>query len=602
MKNWLRGFGFGAAAGVGEVFTRRFPWLVATAGLIVFLAFNWVWVALAGFAVWLRTEVGSWTRVAVLLLVLWTLWQVAKAGVAVRRGSARTAKQILIGLSRVWKVRRGYDQAAARTGVLSARNDAQTVARASNWRPTERGILLFVAYGAMGRTPEDMALFCQRFPRQFNAARARTIEVPGLLIGCDVLLEWGNHLARIWTSAAVWALVRSSGIPRNMIPLGINQDGWPDLTPANLSILIGGLTGVGKSVLIWNWLLGCLMQGYRVRLWVIDPKGGVEFSFLEKHLGRTESPLYVHRYCDDMEYLDSDQAYRTGGFWAEFKAAQESKQRIVKARGTRSLTVEDVTTGGEYLDVLIVDEYLTVAGLDQFKQRKLNHPAAMAVYTGRVTWTTVLACVQEGQKTAVGDIRDLFPVRYVGATPNDYVTDSVLGKAATRDGAAAHRLDIVHDQGVFYTAREGGQGYEQMRTAWIPDSEAKVIASGQLPNWGEAMVDPERPCSVYRYDFNRAVTWDGRDYFAGDVAYIGEAYDVASRHAQHVADPLEWWTKFCDLTVVETFHLPGLGMTPKQLARLAQDDLIYSDKPLFNHQRNLDNPNRVPKAKRKTVA
>jgi hypothetical protein len=594
----LKDFGRGAVAGLGIAIGQRLKWPIAMLGVAVFLLVNWVQVAVLAFAVYLRTQLGSWTHVAAVLAGLWVLWQTAKAGVAVRRGAARTASQILYGLVKCWQVRRGYADAAARTQVMSARNDASVVASASNWRPMERGIQFFVAYGALGRELEDVRTFCRRFPQQFNASRARAVAIPGVTIGCDVLMEWGAHLKAI-TSADVWALARQAGTERGMIPIGINEDGWNATVPANLSILIGGLTGTGKSVLIWNYILGCMMQGIRVRLWVIDPKGGVEFRYLKKHLGQTGRLLEVHRYEDNIDVLESDASYdQPGGFWWEFGWAIDKKQALAGQRGTRSLTVDDVSGAGtEVLDVLIVDEWLRVANTKSFASRGLSHPAARAVYMGRTAWVSVLAAAQQGQKTSTGEIRDLFPIRLAGATPNDFVTDSILGKNATKDGAAAHRLSIVHDKGIFYMASDTQQGYIQFRTANIGDREAQVIASGQLPDWGESMVDPNRPASVYRYDFSRDITWNGREYLAGQCAYIGEAYDADRRHAQHLADPEEWWAnpRFCDFEVIETFHMPSLGLSPKELARLSEKDWILRERPLFNHTHNQDNPDRIAK-------
>lgn len=590
--NFLRTIASAAVMSVVLAQAKRLRWLIVILVTAVLLATYAIASAWGALTLWVLGGTGDWRLALGTAVGLWVLWKCARVAVAVRRGSARTAKHILYGLIRSRTLRRGYRRAASRTKLLGAPDDASALAPAGNWRPMACGdVQFYLGWGSVGRRPDEARQALTRFPQQFNAARAIEIPIRGHFAGSDVLVQWGDDLARLWTIGEIWSLVQAADLPPGKVPIGISESGDIVTLDANKSVLAGGMTSMGKSSLVWSFILGALIVGYRVRLHVLDPKGGIEFGALKALLGVSGGQLTVHGYLDDDAAARSDQAYAPGGFWAEIRRIMDAKETHTKALGVRQLALSGERHGE--LDMVVVDELLSVVNDPHFRQQKMDHVLARTAFRGRVVNVMAFVNTQDGTKETVGPMRSLFPQRVVFKTEGPDATDVVLGDGSNKAGATAHLLDLAHDKGVVFIRDESSDRIVRARVGFVSDAEAAVIARGEIPDFAAQETQDSGPCSVYEAVFAADVSHEGRDYAAGDLAYVGIADDPVARFAQHHADGDEWWAGHCDWDVVETFGRYSAGLSPRELALVAEEDRIRRCRPLMNDQHNRDNPDRV---------
>lgn len=234
----------------------------------------------------------------------------------------------------------------------------------------------------------------------------------------------------------------------------IHLDPTDDAPIINLttSILIGGATESGKSNLVW-YILNKLNE-YEIpyRLWVIDPGGGVELADLEdSQLTRQ----YVDRIKDIPTIVQS------------FRTSMDARLAKMKAAGQRRHFPTPVAP----VEILIIDELLLCKS--QLRGGDADSPLGEILATGRKALHIVIACSQLGEKTVIGQIRDLFEQRICMRTRSDDVTDTVLGSGATADGATCHRIT---QRGEGYVFTDVSAVFEKFHAPLIEDTA--VIARG----------------------------------------------------------------------------------------------------------------------------
>jgi DNA segregation ATPase FtsK/SpoIIIE, S-DNA-T family len=211
------------------------------------------------------------------------------------------------------------------------------------------------------------------------------------------------------------------------------------------SVLIGGETGSGKSNLVW-YIIAQLNQ-YRIpyRLTVIDPAGGVELNDLE------HSP-FTRRYIDRAQHVHQ--------IINEFHASMEQRLALMKQRSVRLHT----PTPQEPVEICIIDELLLCK--DELQGGVLS-PIGEILTVGRKAFHIIVGCTQLGQKSIIGDIRDLFPQRVCLKTQTSESTDAILGSQANVDGAYAHRIDRP---GMGYVWTEETKHFKLFTTPHITDT------------------------------------------------------------------------------------------------------------------------------------
>lgn len=475
--------------------------------------------------------------VAILACAGWLAW-------VSRRGSAANLRQILSGVARTWRVRRRWRATCGHAG-LTERGRAAAVPPLRDVRITPTGLTAVAVPGAIGRHAREVAkasdviaasMFCDRvIVRQLSPS------------ACVVRWDWGRHLSATFRLHELPAPTSS-----NRIVYGVREDGTGAELVANLSTLIVGVSGSGKSSAAWAILAGYLKAGIPIRVRVIDP-GQIEFDALRRALEAGGSTI-AHQYVRDFRDLK--------GLWGNIDRALDARLASVITTGRR----EHVPTLEEPLDITIVDELLPIAG--DLRREGVQHTLGRVAYLGRKAGFVTIALSQAGKVSAIGDVRDLFPQRLAFRTPNRFVTDAALGDGASADGARCQDLDVDHDRGVCYSVQDGIPGYSAARAAWVPDVETKAIAAGRVPTRpGDLRAQLEaRETSLYRL------------YDVDDVLlYVGIAVDLEQRMSQHAADK-PWWGKV-ERRTVEAY--PN-----RLLAETAEARAIQRERPLHNLTHN----------------
>lgn len=194
--------------------------------------------------------------------------------------------------------------------------------------------------------------------------------------------------------------------------------------------LIGGETGAGKGSVLWSLLSGIapLIATGVVRVWGIDPKGGME-------LGAAE-PLFTR--------LVWGEPSKDGAWQEPMVATLEDAVRGMQLRAARLRADGQrvhVPTPGDGLTVVVVDELaaLTAYITDPALRKRAADALSLLLSQGRAPGVAVIAASQDVRKETVG-MRDLFPGRIALRTAEPGMADMVLGKGSRDRGAQTDRI------------------------------------------------------------------------------------------------------------------------------------------------------------------
>lgn len=490
-----------------------------------------------------------WAAVPLACLVPGAYWAV-RILLMLHAGEATTVRGVIAGLNRARHIRAAWP-AVMHELKMSSRGDSGFVPPLTGMVPTASGVKGTVITGSIAvdshklvklETEIASGLFCDRvLVRSLSPSMA------------SIRFDWGQHLRSTYRLGDLPPISRpSDGSPAH-IRFGMNADGSPACLVSNLSTLIGGSSGGGKSSTAWAIIAGYLEQ-VPIRLRVIDPSG-IEFA----ELGAVVGKGLVHDYVSDGS-LPGER--KMEDFWEDLTDAFNMRLASVTRSGHRW----HKPTPEEPLDITIIDELLPIAG--ELKKESTGHIVGRIAYLGRKAGFVVVALTQASQVDVIGRIRDLFPQRISHRTPNRYMTEAVLGDGAESDGARASQLNINHDRGVAYMASQEVRGYMACRAAWVPDSDTKQIAQGQRPIAAPSG-KPEGPTSVYELRDKR-----------GELLYVGiaEADRVDRRWSEH-ARSKGWWCDVARKEIVDTFP-------DRETAETAEALAIKRQRPRYNIQHN----------------
>ncbi|APU18385.1 FtsK/SpoIIIE domain-containing protein [Actinoalloteichus sp. GBA129-24] len=207
------------------------------------------------------------------------------------------------------------------------------------------------------------------------------------------------------------------------VPVGVTEAGktWL-LKLLGSHVLAVGATGAGKASVVWSllWSLAPLLRSGVVRVYGIDPKGGMELG---------KAPDLFHRLV-----------FNNGLEAAELleDVANEVKQRAESFRGRRRGWSVDC---GQPFLLLVVDELADVVAYQT--DRKLKERANSALQTitsqGRAPGVCVIGELQDPRKEVLS-FRHLFPTRIALRVDEPGQVDMVLGDGVRERGAAAHEI------------------------------------------------------------------------------------------------------------------------------------------------------------------
>lgn len=432
-------------------------------GVVLAVAALWVWL-------------GSLVQVVIVLVALTGLAGVLLWGSASRYGGRPGLRRSLLALSRKRSVNRTWGQVCALAGLTGVGGDPVPI---SEVRTTPTGVR-FTAYpGRVGLSASSVAtkataVTSMHFASQTRVTRGRSpLTWWERLLGarpiltdavCDVQIDWGNPLER------VWRLEDLPPSPAGRVVVGLDEDGKPVTLSLLHSILVGGVTGSGKSNLIWAMLAALEAAGVPFRLFVLDPAEGMELSYLDPRNGGIAA-----------EYEDNPQ--RAKALVKKFRQALAEQGRRLRSAGERKLT--DFTDGNPFL-VLVMDEAL-LADLDMSADGELVQTVVAARKYGGAVW----AATQVGTVDAIARLGTTITQKVGFALPTREQTDAVLGERAYANGALCPSLVVTQageedyelrddQRGVGFTAK--GQGrFVMFRSVLVTDDEARLIGRGEVP-------------------------------------------------------------------------------------------------------------------------
>ena len=222
-------------------------------------------------------------------------------------------------------------------------------------------------------------------------------------------------------------------------------------------VLVGGATRRGKGSVLWSLvraLAGGISTGL-VRLWVIDPKGGMEFA-----MGR---PMFARFACKSFEAMADllDEAV------AVLKERQDRLAGHVRMH---------TPTTSDPLIVVVIDEMaaLTAYLQDSELRRRIAGSLGLLLSQGAGVGVLVVAALQDPRKEVL-PFRDLFPTRIALGLTEDSQVDMVLGDGARDRGALADQMPRWA-RGVGYVILDGTPEPMRVRFSFISDDDIKTMA------------------------------------------------------------------------------------------------------------------------------
>ncbi|MCL7457804.1 FtsK/SpoIIIE domain-containing protein [Micromonospora sp. MSM11] len=222
-------------------------------------------------------------------------------------------------------------------------------------------------------------------------------------------------------------------------------------------VLVGGATRSGKGSVLWSLVrvLGGGIASGLVRLWAIDPKGGMEFA-----LGR---PMFARFACKSFEAM------------ADLldEAVTVLRERQTRLAGTVRV---HTPTEADPLVVVVVDEMaaLTAYLQDVDLRKRIASSLGLLLSQGAGVGVLVVAALQDPRKEVL-PFRDLFPTRIALGLTEAAQVDLVLGDGARNRGALADQMPRWA-KGVGYVILDGTPEPMRVRFSYISDDDIRDMA------------------------------------------------------------------------------------------------------------------------------
>lgn len=228
-------------------------------------------------------------------------------------------------------------------------------------------------------------------------------------------------------------------------------------------ILVAGATGAGKGSVVWSILaaLAPAIKTGEASLWVIDPKGGMEFGRGSKLFNRfsydtDENTLLLLR---DAARILAERANRLRGIARQHQPSSE-----------------------EPLIVLAIDELaaLTAYITDRKVKTEVEQLVSLILSQGRAVGVSVVACVQDPSKEVLA-FRQLFPTRIALRLAEASQVPMVLGLGAHERGA---HCESISDQmpGTGYVCEDGKAEPTRIRAFHVTDRDIDQLTVNYQPS------------------------------------------------------------------------------------------------------------------------
>ena len=247
------------------------------------------------------------------------------------------------------------------------------------------------------------------------------------------------------------------------VVVGITEAGgeWRIPLMGGMHTLVAGASQAGKGSVLWNIVraLQPMIADGRVRLWIVDPKGGAEFSQAEG---------FAYRFAPSPG--------RALPLVQELRALMEAKAQMLASQNRRKI---EVPTPEEPLDLLIVDELANVTGLAGKLGDEIGDGLAAILSMGRAPAVTVIGALQDPRKETFRH-RDLFTTAVALRLRGASETNLILGQGARSAGAVADMIPKKYP-GIGYVISDEQADPIRVRTGFVTDDEITRIAGVLAP-------------------------------------------------------------------------------------------------------------------------
>jgi hypothetical protein len=303
-----------------------------------------------------------------------------------------------------------------------------------------------------GQIPDDYAAVALRLTHTFGALSCRV--TPGRRPDLVVLtLQRRDALGRLVAPLPVPVVPEFTALP-----VGLIEDGQTlTLRLFGTQVLVVGATGAGKGSVVWS-VISAVAGGVRsrlVRLWVFDPKGGMELA--------AGMPLFDRFACDD---------------FASMAGTLEEAVAVMRARTSRlrGQTRQHEPTVDEPLYLIVIDELAALTAYLTDRQLKDRIKAALGLILtqGRAVGVHVVAAIQDPRKDVL-PFRDLFPTRIALRLSEPSQVDMVLGDGMRDRGAVCDRIPMA-TPGVGYLVLDGDPTPVRVRFSYHSDEQIRDLA------------------------------------------------------------------------------------------------------------------------------
>jgi S-DNA-T family DNA segregation ATPase FtsK/SpoIIIE len=437
-------------------------WRARRTGAVVWAIFNRLTLlAVAGVvvavAVWPKVNPIGLAFAALILVLVLVAWRLVH-----RRSFDR-----FVGyrVRSAWRCRMVYRRRWAMTMLtcgltVNVGNGGQAVPRLARVRSTRQSDRVTVAL-LVGQVVDDFAAVADRLAQTFGAIDCRV--TPDLRRRERVAL---SLMVRDPLVQVIAPLVPAEVPDLGAVAVAVGEDGSPvRLRLLGTHVLLVGATGAGKSSVVWALLhaIGPAIAHGLVRIWVVDPKGGMELA--------AGQPMFT-RFC----HGDSTTGSSHELAYAELleDAVTVMRERQARMRGVVRLHTPSVV---EPLVLVIVDELaaLTAYVSDRDAKRRISSALSLLLSQGRAVGVSVVAAIQDPRKETLPS-RDLFPTRVGLRMVDGDQVDMVLGDGARRRGA---RCDAIPEAlpGVAYIARDGTAACQRVRFPHMNDDTVTALAA-----------------------------------------------------------------------------------------------------------------------------
>lgn len=227
-------------------------------------------------------------------------------------------------------------------------------------------------------------------------------------------------------------------------------------------LLVAGATGAGKGSVVWSVLAGLApaIRAGVVQVWVVDPKGGMEFG--------PGQALYTRFEHDPGE-----------GTVALLRDA--ASVLMTRADRLRGVTRAHTPTPQEPLVLLVIDEIATLTAYctDRKVRAEIDQLLGLILSQGRAVGVNVIAAVQDPSKDVL-PLRQLFPTRIALRLTERSQVAMVLGDSARERGALCDRIPDTLP-GVGYVAEEGSSQLVRVRAFHVTDDDIARLCRDHAP-------------------------------------------------------------------------------------------------------------------------